>query len=244
MNILQKVKTSVKGRLLPALKAAFPNTIPIMAGFLFLGVTYGIYMNVSGFSFVYPMLMSITIFAGSVEFVTVNMLLGAFNPLQSFLMALMINARHLFYGVSMLDKFSGTGIKKLYLIYGMCDESFSINCTAQVPDGVDSGWFMFFVTLLNHLYWVVGSTLGGIFGSLISFNTKGLDFVMTAMFVVIFLDRWLKEKNHTSSLLGLGLSLLCLIVFGSEGFIIPSMLLILTLLTLLRGRLEKGGEQI
>ena len=147
-----------------AFKSALPHTIPIFAGFLFLGMTYGIYMNVSGFSFWYPMLMSLTIFAGSVEFVTVNMLLGAFNPLQAFAMTLMINARHLFYGISMLDKYRGLGWRSIYLIFGMCDESFSINYTAKIPDEIDRGWFMFFVTLLNHFYWFMGATLGGIMG--------------------------------------------------------------------------------
>lgn len=189
-----------------ALKAAFPYTVPIFPGFWFLGVTYGIYMNKSGFSFWYPTLMSMTIFAGSAEFLTVNLLLGAFNPLQALTMTLMLNARHLFYGISMLDKFKGTGWKKIYLIFGMCDESFSINYTADIPQDVDRGWFMFFVTLLDQLYWVSGATLGGIFGSLIHFSTEGLDFVMTAMFVVIFLEQWLKDRRHTSALLGLGLS--------------------------------------
>lgn len=222
-----------------ALKAAFPYTIPIFAGFWFLGLTYGIYMNVSGFSFWYPMLMSLTIFAGSAEFITVNMLLGAFDPLQALLMTLMINARHLFYGISMLEKYRGTGLKKLYLIFGLCDESFSINCTADIPEDVDRGWFMFFVTLLNHLYWFTGATLGGIFGSLLSFNTEGLDFVMTAMFVVIFLEQWLKEKNHASSVAGLILSVGCLLVFGSDSFIIPVMLAIVLALTLMRRPLER-----
>ena len=227
---------------LKALKAAFPHTIPILAGFLFLGMTYGIYMNVLGFSFIYPLIMSITIFAGSMEFVAAEFLLGAFDPLKAFLMTLMINARHLFYGISMLDKYRGTGMKKPYLIFGMCDESFSINCTAEIPEDVDKGWFMFFVTLLNHFYWFSGATLGGIFGSLIHFNTEGLDFVMTAMFVVIFMEQWLKEKNHTSSILGLGISLLCLIAFGADNFIIPAMLALLVVLTLMRRPLEKEGE--
>ena len=192
-------------------------------------------MNVSGFSFWYPMVMSLTIFAGSVEFVAVNLLLGAFNPLQALAMTLMINARHLFYGISMLDRFRGTGLKKIYLIFGMCDETFSINYTAKIPEDVDRGWFMFFVTLLNHFYWVFGATLGGIFGSLITFSTEGLDFVMTAMFAVIFLEQWLKEERHTSSLLGIGISLLCLIAFGADNFIIPSMIAMLGVLTLLRG---------
>lgn len=131
-------------------------------------------MNVSGFSFLYPMLMSITIFAGSMEFITANMLLGSFNPVQAFLMTLMINARHLFYGISMLDRFRGTGLKKLYLIFGMCDETFSINYTAEIPSDVDRGWFMFFVTLLNHFYWFSGSTLGGIFDPLSTLIQKVL----------------------------------------------------------------------
>lgn len=226
-----------------AFKCAFPYTIPIFAGFWFLGLTYGIYMNVSGFSFWYPMLMSLTIFAGSVEFVAVNMLLGAFNPLQALAMTLMINARHLFYGLSMLDKYRGTGAKKLYLIFGMCDESFSINYTADIPKDVDRGWFMFFVTALNHLYWFTGATLGGIFGSLINFSTEGLEFVMTAMFVVIFLESWLKEKRRASALIGISISALCLIAFGSEDFIIPAMLAMIGVLTLLRKPLEKGGDE-
>lgn len=225
------------------LRAAFPKTIPIFAAFWFLGLTYGIYMNALGFSFWYPMVMSLTIFAGSMEFVAANMLLGSFNPLQAFTMALMINARHLFYGISMLDKYKGTGWKKFYLIFGMCDESFSINYTADIPKDVDKGWFMFFVTALNHVYWFTGATMGGLFGSLLSFNTEGLEFVMTAMFVVIFMDQWLKEEKHESSLLGLAISVLCLIAFGSENFIIPAMAAIIIMLTLLRKPIESGDKK-
>lgn len=151
---------------------------------------------------------------------------------------------HLFYGVSMLDRYKGTGWKKFYLIFGMCDESFSINYTAEIPEDADRGWFMFFVTLLNHFYWFSGATLGGIFGSLIHFNTEGLDFVMTAMFVVIFMEQWMKEKRHTSALAGVGLSLLCLLVFGAERFIIPAMAAILAVLTGLRGRLEQKEAEV
>ena len=227
-----------------ALKSAFPYTVPIFAGFLFLGMTYGIYMNVSGFSFWYPMFMSLTIFAGSAEFVAVNLLLGPFRPFQALAMTLMLNARHLFYGISMLDKYRGTGLKKIYLIFGMCDESFSINCTAEIPEDVDRGWFMFFVTLLNHLYWFSGAALGGLFGSFIHFNTEGLDFVMTAMFVVIFHEQWMKEKHHGSALLGLGLSFLCLLAFGPGRFMVPSMIAILAALTLLQKPYEKGEKTL
>lgn len=227
-----------------ALRCAFPHTIPIFAGFWFLGMTYGIYMNVLGFPFWYPMLMSLTIYAGSAEFVAADLLLGAFHPFQALAMTLMINARHLFYGISMLERYREAGRKRFYLIFGLCDESFSINYTAQIPEDVDRGWFMFFVTLLNHLYWFTGAALGGLFGSLLRFNTEGLDFVMTAMLFVIFLEQWLKEKRHTSSLLGVGLSALSLAVFGPDRFIIPAMLAILAVLTALRTPMEKGGDSL
>lgn len=232
----------MENKYLKALKAAFPHTIPIFAGFWFIALTYGIYMNAEGFNFLYPCFMSMAIFAGSMEFVTVTLLLGNFDPIGALMLTLMVNAHHLFYGISMLDKFRGTGLKKLYLIFGMCDETFSINYTADIPEDVDKGWFMFFVTLLNQLYWVTGATLGGLFGSLIKFNTEGLDFVMTAMFVVIFMEQFLKEKNHIPSFLGLGISLLCLIIFGADNFIIPSMIGILVILSAARFKLEKGGE--
>ena len=210
-----KTKTSQKGAARNAFRAAFPHTIPIMASFLFLGITYGIFMNVSGFSFVYPMLMSLLIFAGSAEFVAAQMLLGAFHPVQAFLVTLLINARHVFYGISMLEKYDGTGWVKPYLIFGLCDESFSIQYTVDAPPGVCRSYFLFFITLLNHLYWFAGATLGGLLGTLISFNTKGLEFVMTAMFVVIFLEQWQKEKNHIPALLGLLIPLVCLVLFSA-----------------------------
>ncbi|MGN0378692.1 MAG: AzlC family ABC transporter permease [Butyrivibrio sp.] len=223
-----------------AFKAAFPHTVPILAGFLFLGAAYGIYMNVSGFGFWYPMIMSLTIFGGSLEFVAVSMLLAPFAPVQTFIMTLLIQARHIFYGISMLDKFKGLGRKKIYLIFGMCDETFSINCTAKIPEDVDRGWFMFFVTLLNQLYWVAGATIGGLAGSLLTFNTEGLDFVMTAMFVVIFLEQWKKEKQHYSAFIGLGSAVLCLLIFGPDNFMLPTMACILVLLTLFKKPFEKA----
>lgn len=225
-----------------ALKAAFPCTIPIMTGFIFLGAAYGIYMNASGFSFVYPLFMSMLIYGGSLEFVAVEMLLSPFAPLQVFIMAVLIQARHLFYGLSILDKFRGTGWKKFYLIYGMCDETFSVNYTADIPEDVDKSWFMFFVTLLNQFYWVASATTGGIIGSLLKINTDGISFVMTAMFVVIFMDQWLKEDNHISSLIGLGVSLICLLIFEADSFMIPTMITIVVLLTVLRHRLEKEAN--
>lgn len=210
-----------------AFQTALPYTIPIAVGFLFLGMSYGFLMRSKGFSFVYPMLMSFFIFAGSMEFVTVNLLLSAFNPLYAFLLTLMVNARHLFYGISMLDKYKNVGWKKFYLIYGMCDESFSINCTVTPPPGIDKGWFMFFVTLLNQIYWVTGATLGALLGYVIQFDTTGIEFVMTALFVVMFINQWEDTKEHKPALIGVGCSLLCLLVFGNENFILPAMALII-----------------
>ncbi|MDD6931975.1 MAG: AzlC family ABC transporter permease [Eubacteriales bacterium] len=226
-------------RISRALKCAFPHTIPIFAGFCFLGMTYGIYMKVSGFAFWYPMLMSLVIYGGSLEFVAVSMLLAPYAPMQAFLMTLMIQARHLFYGIALLDKFRGMGWKKPYLIFGMCDETFSINCTAEIPEDVDRGWFYFFVTLLNQIYWVLGATAGGLVGGLIRFNTEGLDFVMTAMFVVIFLEQWRKEKRHDSAAVGMAASVVCLAIFGADNFLIPTMVCILAVLTALRRPLEQ-----
>jgi 4-azaleucine resistance transporter AzlC len=228
-----------RNQIVLALRTAFPYTVPILAGFLFLGIAYGIFMNSLGFSAIYPILMSLFIFAGSVEFVAASMLLGAFNPINALLLTLMVNARHLFYGISLLGRYGEVGKKKWYMIFGLCDEAFAINNSIDVPKHVDKGWVMFFVTLLNHLYWVIGATIGGVFGSLLTFNTKGLEFVMTALFVVLFLEQWMKEEKHYSSLIGLGASVISLILFGGSNFIIPAMIAILGLLTLSRKSLEK-----
>lgn len=227
----------------PALKAAFPHTIPILAGFGFLGLTYGIYVRVQGFSFWYAALTGIIIFGGSLQFVVIDMLRAPFAPIQTFLAALLIQARHLFYGLAMLDKFRGTGRKKLYLIYAMCDESFSINCSAKIPDGIDHGWFMFWVSLLDQSYWVIASAVGGVLGGLIDFNTEGLDFVMTAMFVVIFLEQCLKENQPITPAIGLVVPGVCLALFGPDQFLIPGMVAILALLVALRNPIEKAGEK-
>ena len=221
-----------------AFKCAFPYTIPIFAGFCFLGMTYGIYAKTSGFSFWYPLAMSIAIFGGSLEFLTVSMLLAPYAPVQVLLTALLIQARHLFYGISMLDKYKGTGWKKPYLIYGMCDETFSVNCTAKIPPDIDRGWFYFFVTLLDQIYWVAGATIGGLLGGVLHFNTNGLDFVMTAMFVVIFMEQWIKDRRHVSQWIGLAAGVICLLIFGADNFLIPTMICILCALTALRKPLE------
>jgi 4-azaleucine resistance transporter AzlC len=233
------VKQHVKRR---ALQAAFPHTIPILAGFGFLGMSFGFLMRVSGHPAWLPVLMSVIIYAGSMQFVTVELLAAAFHPLQALLMALMVNARHLFYGISLLRHYEGMGLKRPYLIFGMTDETFSIHYAAKAPEQVDRGWFLFFITLLNHLYWVGGTLAGSLLGSVLRFNTQGLDFVMTAMFVVILLEQVQKKENRLSVLVGLGASAVCLVIFGAESFVIPAMAAILALLLVLRKSMERTGD--
>ena len=209
-----------------AFKFVFPRSFPILTGFWFVGIAYGAYMNVSGFSFVYPMLMSLIIFGGSLEFICVSMLLSTFAPLSAFLVALVVQARHLFYGISMLDKYRGLGLKRFYLIFGMCDETFSINYTSKIPEHLDKGWCFFFVTLLNHFYWVSGSALGGLLGNFITFDTTGLWFVMEALFVVIFIEQWINDKKHTNGVIGIAVTALCMMLLNKDSFLLAAMVII------------------
>lgn len=222
-----------------ALKAAFPHTIPVFTGFIFLGIAYGILMNSKGYGVGWTLLMSLVAFAGSAQYVAITFLTSVFNPVYALLMTLIINARHLFYGISLLDKYKDMGALKPYLIFGLCDETFSIVCSAEPKAGVDKKWFYFFITLLDHIYWVLGSVLGALFGSVIAFNTKGLDFVLTALFVVIFTGQWKTQANRRPAALGVLCTVICLLVFGQANFIIPSMLAIIAVLTIFR----KGFDQ-
>ena len=228
----------MKRNLTRAFKLAFPYTIPIFTGFLFLGFAYGVYMRSLGFSPIYPMVMCFTIFAGSLEFLAGNILLGAFNPLQAFLVGFAVNARHIFYGLSLLDKYKNAGKKKLYMIYALCDETFSVNVTLNDIEGVDKEDVYFAVTLLNQGYWVFGTYLGALFGGVLSINTQGLDFVMTALFIVIFLDYYFKNKQAFSSAMGFILSIASLLIFGKDNFIIPAMVSIVVILLAFRGKYD------
>ncbi len=240
----QKKETDNKIQTLKrAAYVAFPHSLPIFAGYAFLGLTYGISMSVNGFHPLYTFLMCIFIFGGSTQIVAVSLLTAGFDPLGAFLVNIVLSARHIFYGISMLEKYRGLGPKKLYMIFGLVDETFSINFSAEPPKNVDRGWFMFFVTLFDHIYWIFGSTMGAIFGTMINFSTEGIEFVMTSMFVVIFIGQWKKDKNHLSGISGLLLSAICLMIFGSENFIIPSMIAILIALAVSKNYLlKKEGE--
>lgn len=217
-----------------ALKAAFPHTIPVFTGFVFLGAAYGILMNTNGYGVIWSLLMSLIVFAGSAQYLAITFLTSAFNPLYAFLMTLMVNARHLFYGISMLEKYKDTGKLKPFLIFGLCDETFSVVFAAEPPEDVDENWFMFFITLLQYLYWAGGTVLGGILGTMITFNTEGLDFVLTALFLVIFLGQWKSNKDHKPAMIGVLSSIACIILFGADNFIIPAMIVIIVILTVIR----------
>jgi len=228
-------------RALRAFRAAFPLTLPVMAGFLFLGVSYGVLMHSIGLGAGWTFLTSWLVFAGSMQYIAITLFVASFNPLYALAVTFMVNARHVFYGVSMLGRLDKAGKFKPYVIFAMCDETFSILCTADIPDHVDSGWFMFFVAFLNRWYWITGSLLGAILGSLIAFNTKGLDFSLTALFAVIFLSQWLKGGNRRSAITGVACSALCLAIFGPDGFILPAMALILGVFILFSNK-PAGGE--
>ena len=222
-----------------AFRVAFPLTLPVMAGFLFLGIAYGVLMNSIGLGVGWTFLTSFLVFAGSMQYVALTLFTASFNPFYALAVTLMVNARHIFYGLSMLDRLKGAGRFKPYVIFALCDETFSILCSTDIPENVDRGFFMFFVAFLNRWYWIIGSVCGAFIGNLVTFNTQGLDFALTALFVVIFLNQWCKPANRPSSLIGIGCSLLCLITFGAEHFVIPAMALMLGVFALFSKKLSK-----
>lgn len=225
-----------------ALKAALPHTIPVLSGYIVLGATYGILMNNQGISLFWIGFSSIFIYAGSMQFITVALLSAGFDLPGAFLMTIMVNARHVFYGISFLQKYRNMGLIKPYLVFSLTDETFSLLCSVKPPEDISRKWFFFYVSFLNHLYWISGSLLGGVLGGLLQFETKGLEFVLTALFVVIFISQWQSSKNHFPAIIGVVSAILCRIIFGASDFIIPSMITILLLVTLFRKPLE-GRKQ-
>ncbi|WP_138159434.1 AzlC family ABC transporter permease [Peptoniphilus catoniae] len=221
-----------------ALKAAFPHTIPVLTGFLFLGIAYGILMNSKGYGVPWTLAFSLFVFAGASQYAAIPYLTSAFSPISAFVMALMINARHIFYGISLIDKYKNLGVLKPYCIFSLCDETFSITYSTKTPKGVDENLFIFFISLLNQSYWVIGSLIGASLGYMVSFNIAGLDFVLTALFLVIFLNQLEVKSNILPSVIGLVASIFSLLVFGPDNFILPAMGLILILLTIFRKNLE------
>ena len=213
-----------------ALRAAFPATIPVLTGYLCIGMAYGLLMANAGYGVFWALLLSLLCYAGSMEFVAVSLLTVGFDPVQALLMALMINARHAFYGLSMLEKYRGTGWARPCLIVSLTDATVSLVSTLAPPDGVTRRDFYFWISLLDYLYWQMGSVLGALIGGLLPFDTTGLDFALTALFIVLFLEQWRKRENRPAALIGLGCTAVSLAVVGADRLVIPAMVLILAVL--------------
>lgn len=220
-------------------KTAFLDSLPVMTGYVFLGFGFGILMHKNGYGLLWSLAMSLFIYAGSMQYVAVTLMTSGASFLSAALTTLVVNARHLFYGISMVDAYKGTGRKKPYLIFALTDETYSLVSKNQIPDGVDHHSYCFLVSLFDHAYWVTGTALGALAGSLIPINYEGIEFVLTALFVTIFVEQWLSVRDHRPALIGIGASVICLLLFGKDLFLIPSMLIIALGLTLLR---KNGGN--
>lgn len=225
-----------------SIRYAFKRSLPVMAGYLVLGMGFGILLEAKGYSVVWAFVMSVFIFAGSMQYVAVDLLAGGASLISAALMTLMVNARHLFYGISMIDRYKDMGAKKPYLVFALTDETYSLVCSGDVPEGVDQKKYFFWVSLMNQSYWVIGSTAGALIGSLLVFNTAGIDFSMTALFIVVFVEQWKSAENHLSAVIGVTVSLACLLIFGPDSFLIPSMIAIAAVLTAARKILDKKGD--
>lgn len=228
-----------------ALKYSFPLTIPIMAGYVFLGISFGILATSKGLPLYYPVLMGIVIYGGSMQFAAVNLLLAAFNPIGAILLTIMVHARHIFYGITMLVPFNQlkNGFRKIYCMFGLTDETFSLLASLEVPEEQDRNWVYFLVTFLNQCYWVIGCGIGAVIGSNLTFNTDGIEFVLTALFVTIFVEQWLNASSHRPAIIGLVGSAVCLVIFGGANFMIPAMIIILILFSLDYYKEVKQGHE-
>lgn len=223
-----------------AFRAAFPLTLPVLAGYFVLGIGFGVLLQRAGFGIGWALLMSFTIYSGSMQYVGVSVLSGGISLLNAAVITVTVNARYLFYGLSMLERFRGLGWKKLPLIFGLTDETYSIICTTPVPIGMNRGVFYLALSMLNQSYWIMGSCIGSLIGSAFAFDSAGMEFSMTALFVVLFVEQWLTDKDsRILAVIGVGLSFLCLVILGADRFIVPSMILIVVVLAFLRKPLQK-----
>lgn len=223
-------------------KAAFPQTLPVMAGYVVLGFGFGLLLQSKGYNFIWAFMMSLFIFAGSMQYVAVDLLASGAGLISSAIMTLMINARHLFYGISMLVRYRDVGKIKPYLIFGLTDETYSLVSTDDLPEDIDRPLFYLFVTSLDHSYWIIGSVAGALFGQAVAINTAGVEYSMTALFAVIVTDNLLKKQSRIPAIIGIVVSFICLMIFGPSNFLIPSMIAITAVLLILRSKLEKEAE--
>ena len=223
------------------IRQAFYKSVPVMAGYIVLGIGFGILMRNAGYGVLWTAAMSGFIYAGSMQYVGVSLLTGGASVLTTILTTIMVNGRHLFYSISMVDKYKDAGKYKPYMIFALTDETYSLLCDGKAPEGSDPNVYRFFVSLFDQSYWVTGSILGSLLGAVLPFSTAGIEFSMTALFITSFTEQSLTTTDHIPALTGLLITLLCLVIFGRDNFLIPAMLLITLVLTLLRGR-EKGRK--
>lgn len=223
-----------------SVRRAFLDTLPVMAGYVFLGFGFGILMFQSGYGPLWALSMSLFIYAGSMQYLTVSLLTGGAGLLTAALTTFVVNARHLFYGISMVDAYKGAGKKKPYMIFALTDETYSLVSQNQVPEGISRHGYCFLVSLLDHIYWVGGTVLGSLTGTLLPINYEGIEFALTALFVTIFVEQWLSTRDHRPAVIGVAATVLCLLIFGRDVFLIPSMVIIGVGLTTMRktGRRE------
>ena len=220
------------------IKVAFKITIPVMLGYLSVGIAFGLLLEKSGYNFLWAIIMSLFIYAGSMQFIAIGLLTGGAGLISIALMTLFVNIRHVFYGLSFIDKFKAMGKKRIYMIFSLTDETYSLLCFAKTPEGVDKNSFLFYIAFLDQIYWLIGTIIGSIAGSLITFNTKGMDFAMTALFVVIFIEQWFTYKNHIPVIIGVIVTILSLLIFGPNNMILPSMVFITIILMLFKKQID------
>ena len=222
-----------------AFRAAFPHTIPVLTGYLFIGMAFGVMIQEKGYNFLWATLMSLLCYAGSGQYLAVNFFAPGISLFQVIFMEIMVNIRHIFYGLSLIERFAKTGKKRLYLIFSLTDETYSLYFITKAPADVDEDKFLFAIALLDQFYWILGSGIGALLGNIMPFSAEGIDFAMTALFVVIMIDQWMEKKNRVSVLIDLGCGLLCLVIFGADSFILPTMLCTMAILLLGRQSLEQ-----
>jgi len=207
-----------------------------MAGYIVLGMGFGMLLGAKGYGVLWAIAMSVFIYAGSMQYGAIDLITGGASLISAALMTLMVNARHLFYGISMVERYKDTKPYKPYLIFALTDETYSLVCSGDVPDGVEEKKYFFLVSLFNQFYWVLGSVMGSVLGSVLNINTDGIDFSMTALFLVVFTEQWRSTRDHRSAIAGVAASVICLLVFGPSAFLIPSMISITVILTAMRGK--------
>ena len=226
-----------------ALKTVFLDTVPVMTGYLFLGISFGILLGESGYGLPWAFSMALFMYAGSAQFLAVSLLANHASILSSAIAIFLLNARHIFYGISLIDTYKGTGKKKPYLIFSLTDETYSLVTQNQPPEDMKRHTYCFLVSILDHIYWVTGCVIGALAGNILPISFEGIDFVLTALFVTLFVEQWLSNKNHFSAIIGVAATVLCLVIFGKDVFLIPSMILIAILLTTTRKTgLRKEGN--